>query len=459
LERKLPSRKMGRMDEPGLREQVDLIREVFSYQSRFDGKTIVLKIDYPVIESDAFPSLVKDLAVLRQTGIQIAVVPGAKERIDEVVSRYGVDTPFESGMRIVTSEAIPFVKMAAFDAANRVMTMFSAHKITTVTGNFVRARAIGVIGGRDFQESGKVDRIDAEPVMALMGDGMIPVFPCIGWSAAGKPYNLSSDELAIEVALRLQAVKLFFVTPGPGFNARRFKVEKEMDLASDGRVVRLNMDQARRFAEINAASPDPDVRKVEYAALACRGGVERVHIVDGTIEGVILKEIFSSLGIGTMVYAAQADSFRPLKSRDVPEVLRLMAPLVQKGILKPRTQEEIRESKDDYAVWDSDGMVQACGALHPYPSERCAEIAAIAVNPAFSQLGLGRRLITHLIERAKVMGLSRVFVLTTQTQDWFEALGFREGGLGDLPAEKRASYDMKRKSQVFILDIEDGGNS
>ncbi len=444
---------MRAMDELRLREQVDLIREVFSYQSRFDGKTIVLKIDYPVIESETFPILVKDLAVLRQTGIQIAVVPGAKERIDEVVARYGVNTPYEDGLRIVSAEAIPFVKMAAFDAANRVMTMFSAHKVTTVTGNFVRARAIGVIGGRDFEESGKVDRIETDPVRAVMEDGMIPVFPCIGWSSAGKPYNLSSDELAIEVAVRLQAVKLFFVTSGPGLTSERFKVEKDMDTSADGRVVRLGMDQARRFAELNAGTGDADVRRVSLAAQACKGGVERVHIVDGTIEGVILKELFSSLGIGTMVYASPEDYFRPLKSRDVPEVLRLMGPLVQKGILKPRTQEDIRELKDDYVVWDSDGMVQACGALHPYADEGTAEIAAIAVNPAFGQLGLGKRIIAHLIDRARGMGLGRVFVLTTQTQDWFETLGFREGGLGDLPSAKRASYDMKRKSQVFYLDL------
>ncbi len=444
------------MDELRLREQVDLIREVFSYQSRFDGKTIVIKIDYPVIESPTFPMLIRDLAVLRQTGIQVAMVPGAKERIDEVLQRYGVETPFHQGRRIATPEAIPFVKMAAFDAANRIMTLFSAHKVTTVTGNFVRARAIGVIDGVDYEESGKVDRIDVEPLTELMRSGMIPVFPCIGWSSAGKPYNLSSDELAIEVAERLQAVKLFFVVQGPGYSTDRFKVSRDVEQAPDGRIIRLSIEQAERFVEANRGAAAEELARVELAARACRGGVERVHIVDGTMEGVILKELFSSLGIGTMVYASPAEAFRPLKGKDIPDVLRLMGPLVQKGILKPRSEEDIREKMADYSVWDSDGMVQACGALHPYPAESAGEIAAIAVSPAYSQLGLGRRLVGHLIERARGLGLTRVFVLTTQTQDWFEALGFREGSLADLPEAKRQVYDQRRRSQIFVLDVEEG---
>jgi amino-acid N-acetyltransferase len=444
------------MDELRLREQVDLIREVFSYQSRFDGKTIVLKIDYPIIESASFPILIKDLAMLRQTGIQIVIIPGSSERIDEVLTRYEVSSSFIGDMRVSSPEAIPFIKMAAFDVANRFMTLFSAHRVTAVVGNFVKARAIGVIEGTDFQQSGRVDRVNSEPVLQLMEMGHVPVFPCIGWSSAGKPYNLSSDELALAVAEALKAVKLFFITPGPGLSSERLKTREDMDLSADGRIIRLTVEQAERLVSLNPGCQELDFKRVSLAAKACRRGVERVHIVDGSVEGVILKELFSALGIGTMVYSSPSDSFRPLKAKDISEVLRLMRPLVEKGILKRRTEEDIRERMADYVVCDSDGIIQACGALHPYPDSGCAEIAAIAVNPAFSQLGLGRRIVNHLIEKARSAGLSRVFVLTTQTQDWFEALGFRETGLDDLPPGKRASYDTKRKSEVFSLDISQG---
>ena len=73
------------MDEIKHREQVDLIREVFYYQSRFDGKTIVLKIDYPILNAPHFPQLLKDMAMLRATGIEIILVPGSREWIDAVL--------------------------------------------------------------------------------------------------------------------------------------------------------------------------------------------------------------------------------------------------------------------------------------------------------------------------------------------------------------------------------------
>lgn len=441
------------MDELRIREQVDLIREVFSYQSRFDGKTIVLKIDYPVIESASFPTLIKDLAMLRQTGIQIVVVPGSTERIDEVLTRYGVNAPYSGEVRVSSPEAIPFIKMAAFDVANRFMTLFSAHRVTAVVGNFVKARALGVIGGVDYQQSGKVDRILSEPVLQLMSMGQVPIFPCIGWSSAGKPYNLASDDLALAVAEALKAVKLFFVSSGPGLSSERLKTAPGMDLSAEGRIIRLTPDQADKLSSLNPGCQDDDFKRVELAAKACRRGVERVHIVDGLVEGVILKELFSALGIGTMVYSSPSDSFRPMKAKDISEVLRLMRPLVEKGILKRRSEEDLREKMADYVVCDSDGIIQACGALHPYPADGSAEVAAIAVNPAFGQLGLGKRIVDHLIEKARSLGLSSVFVLTTQTQDWFETLGFREASVAELPPAKRAAYDQKRKSEIYVLDI------
>src|SRR5262245_56877284 len=80
--------KCARMDEIKHREQVDLIREVFYYQNRFDGKTIVLKIDYPILNTAHFPQLLKDMAMLRSTGIEIILIPGAKEWIDAVLKEY-----------------------------------------------------------------------------------------------------------------------------------------------------------------------------------------------------------------------------------------------------------------------------------------------------------------------------------------------------------------------------------
>jgi amino-acid N-acetyltransferase len=81
------------------------------------------------------------------------------------------------------------------------------------------------------------------------------------------------------------------------------------------------------------------------------------------------------------------------------------------------------------------------------------EIAAIATDPAYADMGLGRRMVRFLIERAEKQGLRRVFVLTTRTHDWFESLGFKECSVESLPPLRRKNYDRRRNSKVFALDL------
>jgi amino-acid N-acetyltransferase len=132
-----------------------------------------------------------------------------------------------------------------------------------------------------------------------------------------------------------------------------------------------------------------------------------------------------------------------------------MEPLVQKDILIRRNAEEIQEKKEDYAVFEIDGSVHACGALHDW-GEGQGEIAAVATNSAYTDMGLGRRIVRYLIDRAAKRDFHRVFVLTTRTHDWFELLGFGECSVESLPERRRRNYDRNRKSMVFALDIGSG---
>jgi amino-acid N-acetyltransferase len=454
------------MDETS-RAQVDLIREAFYYQSRFDGSTMVFKIDFPITEDPRFPYLMKDLALLAETGIRIVIVPGAKEWIDSVLREYDIVSEYSGTVRITTEDAIPFVKMAAFDAATRFMTELSACRVDAVVGNFVRARGLGVIDGVDFGNSGKVDRILTESIRRILDLGMVPILPCIGWSAAGKPYNLPSDEIALASCAALGAVKFFIVSADPGIRGDRQKLPDALRPADSGRVARLTPAEAdevlalnRRTGEADGAGPrseDRALAELDLALRACRSGVERVHLVDGREEGAVLRELFSNLGVGTMVYADEYESIRPMEAHDITEVLRLMEPLMASGILVRRTAEELGEKKDDYVVYDVDGSVHACGALHDWGDAQ-GEIAGLATDPAYGDLGLGRRIVRYLIERASRRSLRRVFALTTKTHDWFELLGFREAGVDTLPERKRRAYDEKRRSKVFALDLGSAGS-
>jgi amino-acid N-acetyltransferase len=153
-----------------------------------------------------------------------------------------------------------------------------------------------------------------------------------------------------------------------------------------------------------------------------------------------------------MVYADEYESIRPLNIEDIPDVLRLMEPLMKQNIMLRRSHEDIQDKKDDYVVFEIDGSVHACAALHNWGEDQ-AEIAAIATDPSYSDLGMGRRLIRYLIDKARKQKLHRVFVLTTKTHDWFELLGFKESTVENLPSKKRAQYDTTRKSKIFSLDL------
>jgi len=415
--------------------QVDLIREVFHYQNRFEGSTMVFKIDYPVTEDPCFPGLVKDLALLAKTGFKVIIVPGVRENIDAVFKQHDIDSSYastqDSPVRVTTSEGISYVEMAAFHIASRFMTSLSGSRVDAVIGNFVRARGLGVINGIDAEYTGVVDKIYTDSLKRVLELGMVPILPCIGWSPSGKPYNVPSDEIALAVSKALGAIKLFIITAAEGLNITRLTPKETEDL-------------------INTSTTF--VRELKLALKASQAGVHRVHIIDGREEGAVLKEIYSNLGVGTMIYTDEYDSIRPLHSKDLPDILRLMEPFMQKGILIRRNPEQIQEKKDDYSVFEIDGSIRACGALHEW-GESQGEIAAVATDPNYTDLGLGKKIVGFLIEKAKKSGMRRVFVLTTQSQDWFESLGFKESSVDSLPEKKRKNYDKTRKSKVFALEL------
>ncbi|MCL2210085.1 MAG: amino-acid N-acetyltransferase [Treponema sp.] len=433
--------------------KVDLIREVFHYQSRFEGSIMVFKIDYPVTEDPGFPGLVKDLALLSKTGFKVIIVPGVKENIDAVFKQHDINSSYTNSLqntpiRITTQEAISFVEMAAFDVASRFMTFLSGSRVDALIGNFVRARGLGVINGIDTEYTGTVDKIYAESLSRVLNLGMVPILPCIGWSPSGKPYNVASDEIALAASTALGAIKLFIVSVKNDLGFKTLTLPEGIETRNDGSLIRLTPAQAETIINSNSVP----MRELKLALQASKKGVHRVHIIDGREEGAVLKELFSNLGVGTMIYTDEYDSIRAIHSRDLPDILRLMEPLMQKGALIRRNLEQIQEKKEDYSVLEIDGSIRACGALHDW-GESQGEIAAIATDPQYSDIGLGRKIVGFLAEKARKNRMRRVFVLTTQTQDWFESMGFREAPVDSLPEQKRKVYDQNRNSKVFALEL------
>ena len=412
-----------------LQESIDLIREVFFYTRRFKGQTFVFQIENSIIENDHFHSLIKDLAMLKEAGINIVIVPGAHNHIDRILTKYQIKIESEDGIRISTTETIPFIKMAAFDVSNKVMTSLSRSKRAAVIGNWVSARGKGVLNGIDFQETGVVDKISKEQLLKVIHDDLIPIFPCIGWNAMGKPYNISSRELATEISKTLKSSKLFFIGEHNKLN----------------NLSRMDLSQAEAYKEQSK-------RLVKHGVDACKNGVKRVHIVDGRIEGVILKEIFSNTGVGTMIHSNDYDKIRNMQSDDIKDVIKIMRPYIDEGVLIDRTEEQFKEILQDYVIYELDNKINACGALH-IKDGKTGEIAGLATAASSKGVGSGRAIMEYLIALGKKKELESIFLLTTRTSDWFESIGFQKGNINDLPEWKKSTYNSKRNSRIYIKKL------
>ena len=431
-------------------KKAENVRDVIRYLQKFKNALMVIYLDDKTISSPLFSSHIRDIAMLHQAGLKVVLIPGARKRIDEVLQNAKIKWTYEDNIRVTSQDAMPIIKMAAFDVSNTVMTSLAANNITAVIGNWVRARGKGVLNGFDFGTAGEIDKLETEAIRTVLNDGFIPIFPCIGWNSAGHPYNISSMLLAKQVAMNLKADKLFFMMLNEEITAEKYFIPDGFSLSESGNIPAMSLEEVETFLEKNVSADSGIKNLLKAAQEACRAGVTRVHILDGNIDGVLPCEIFSGLGSGTMIYTGSYGKVRPMQQTDIPSVLAIMRPNIQSGKLLPRTEEQIAARLEDYIVYELDGGVHACAALHFYDDGQ-AEIAAVAVDENYAHMGIGPKLMDNLIEQAVQADAASIFIMTTQTADWFERLGFEESDLSTIPEERRKLWDSRRGSKVYRL--------
>ena len=426
------------------------VRDVIRYLQKFKNALLVIYLDDKTISSPLFSSHIRDIALLHQAGLKVILIPGARRRIDEILKNANIKWTYNETFRVTSAEAMPLIKMAAFDVSNTVMTSLAANNISAVIGNWVRARGRGVLNGFDYGTAGEIDKLETEAILKVLDDGFIPIFPCIGWNAAGHPYNISSMLLAKQVAMNLKADKLFFMMFNEEINAQKYIIPEGFALSESGNIPAMSLEEVDRFIEGNP-SADSEIKNLLKASQeACRAGVTRVHILDGNIDGVLPCEIFSGLGSGTMIYTGNYGKVRAMEQTDIPSVLAIMKPFIESGKLLTRTEAQIADSLEDYIVYEIDGGVHACAALHFYEDGQ-AEIAAVAVDENYAHMGIGPKLMDNLIEQAMEGQATSIFIMTTQTADWFEQLGFEEDVIESLPEARRKVWTPNRGSKVYRL--------
>ena len=189
---------------------------------------------------------------------------------------------------------------------------------------------------------------------------------------------------------------------------------------------------------------------LQHCVKACRGGVERSHILPFAMDGALLMEVFTHDGIGTMVVDEKLESLREATSDDVGGILQLIEPFERDGTLVKRSRTEIERDVATYTVIEHDGIIFGCAALYPYPEAGTAELAALTVSPQVQGQGDGDRILKRIEHRAKALGVKSIFVLTTRTMHWFIKRGFEQVDPEWLPEARKKKYNWDRRSQVLV---------
>ncbi len=186
------------------------------------------------------------------------------------------------------------------------------------------------------------------------------------------------------------------------------------------------------------------------AAAACRRGVPRVHVLNGRRQGVLVDELFSNEGVGTMIHADSYRMIRPLREEDIPELLGMIGRSVRRTKLVERSYEDIQSRIGDFHVMTIDDNVVACVALHEYPAESCAEVACLYVKQAHEGRGYGKQLVARAEQSALDHGIPRVFALTNRAAPFFAGLGYIHATVDALPQRRRQQFEASgRDSLVF----------
>ena len=151
---------------------------------------------------------------------------------------------------------------------------------------------------------------------------------------------------------------------------------------------------------------------LSQAAEVCRLGIPRVHLLDGRSRGVLLDELFSEEGVGTMVHTDSYREIRSLREEDIPELLSMIARSIADAKLVHRDYESICEHLQSYYVYTLDDTIVGCVALYPYPEDACAELGCLFIKKNYEGRGYGKAMCRFVETLARRQGFDSIFAIS-----------------------------------------------
>jgi acetylglutamate kinase len=272
--------------------------EALPYIRRFAGKTVVVKFGGNAIagtsDHDALSLFAEDIVLMHTVGIRPVVVHGGGPQINDMLARLNIESSFSNGLRVTDEATMEVVQMVLNGQVNpQIVSAINTH------GNV----AVGLSGedGRTLQclprdpslgFVGDIERVRTHVIDGLLADGLVPVLSTVGVDVHGQSYNINADTAAGAIAEALSAEKIIYLTDIAG-------LRKDIDDAS-------SLIQRISVTDLGALISDGTISggmipKIESCMQAVKGGVKSAHILDGRIAHVLLLELFTDQGVGTMI--------------------------------------------------------------------------------------------------------------------------------------------------------------
>lgn len=284
-----------------------LLIQALPYIQKFLGKIVVVKYGGNALAavSDEFATstFAQDIALMRAVGIKPVVVHGGGPQISAMMERLGKTPEFRDGLRVTDAETVEIASMVLLGSVNpQLVSAINVHG----------AKAVGVSGQdagllRVSQRDpllgyvGDITAVDPTILKSILADGSIPVIASIGSDATGQAYNINADTAAGAIAESLEAEKLIYLTDIEGLRT---------DAQDPKSLVRQTSPEQLRKMIRDGNIEGGMIPKIESCVHALENGVKRVHILDGRIAHVLLVELFTDAGVGTMIEPSMSHGAR-----------------------------------------------------------------------------------------------------------------------------------------------------
>lgn len=276
--------------------RVRVLSEALPYIQQFAGRTVVVKYGGAAMkDSELKDTVIRDIVFLSCVGLRPIVVHGGGPEINSWLNKLGIEAQFKNGLRVTDAATMDVVEMVLVGRVNKEIVALinqaggKAVGLCGKDGNLIKARPQGQEG---IGFVGDVSGIDVTILNTLVENGYIPVVSSVAADETGQSYNINADTVAGEIAAALNAEKLILLTDTRGI------LENYKDPST--LIPKLDIQEARDLIGTGVVAGGM-IPKVNCCVRSLAQGVKAAHILDGRIPHSLLLEIFTDVGIGTML--------------------------------------------------------------------------------------------------------------------------------------------------------------